>query len=96
MRFKLAARFAASITVSAMIYDKVTKDGMKEGIEKSYYESGKLKSELFDIDTIPFVEQQLIHRSYYENGKVKEERFRVNSGLETRRYGRDGKIIANL
>jgi TonB family protein len=62
----------------------------QEGLVKSYYDSGKLKSEINFSNNV----REGDAKFYYENGNIKEERNYNNGKVEglVKKYNKDGKL----
>ncbi len=62
----------------------------QEGLIKSYYDNGKLKSEISYSNNVREGEAKL----YYENGNIREERDYVNGKVDglVKKYNEDGKL----
>ena len=62
----------------------------QEGLIKSFYDNGKMKSEINYSSNVREGEAKF----YYENGNIKEERSYVNGKVEglVKKYNKDGKL----
>lgn len=62
----------------------------QDGLVKSYYDDGKLKSEIIFTNNVREGEAKF----YYENGKIKEERNYNNGKVEglVKKYNKEGKL----
>lgn len=62
----------------------------QEGLIKSYYDNGKLKSEIHFSNNV----REGDAKFYYENGNIKEERNYINGKVEglVKKYNKDGKL----
>jgi len=77
-----------------LVQTSVHKNGEKDGLTKSYYESGQLESEVFYKDGIPV---EGTRKEYDEKGNLKEVRkhsYYESGQLSSEAFYKDGVPVA--